>query len=406
MAATLMDTVMNSMGPQVMGPLASHLGVTTDMVQRGLQTSSAAILSGLASKADEPGFLGQIFGMVTNPANTQGAISSLTSNIGSAISGASPSSLMDMGSRFLSNVFGSRLSSVTDSIGQFAGMGANKASMLMSMAGPLVLGSLGQHVRENNLSASGLASELRTESTGLQRFLPTGLTSMFSSAAGMAGRVPGQAAGAANRWLWPVVILAALILSALWFFNRARQPAREAINSTANAVQNATNAVTNTAAGAAATLGDFFRTTLPNGTPLNIPQNGIENRLIGFIGDRTRPVDETTWFNFDRLMFDPGQATLAPGSQEQLNNIAEIMKAYPNVHVAIAGYTDNTGDTTANLALSAARAKNVMLSLVDRGIDQSRLSAQGFGDQNPIADNSTEAGREQNRRIALRVTQK
>ncbi|MCL2661305.1 MAG: DUF937 domain-containing protein, partial [Acidobacteriaceae bacterium] len=138
---TIMDSVMSSMGPQVMGPLASHLGVTTDMVQRGLQTSSAAILSGLASKADEPGFLGQIFGMVTNPANTQGAISSLTSNIGSAISGASPSSLMDMGSRFLSNVFGSRLSSVTDSIGQFAGMGGNKASMLMSMAGPLVLGS-------------------------------------------------------------------------------------------------------------------------------------------------------------------------------------------------------------------------------------------------------------------------
>jgi len=100
MAATLMDSVMSSMGPQVLGPLASHLGVSSDTVQRGLQSSSAAILSGLASKADEPGFLGQIFGMVTNPANTQGAVSSLTSNIGSAISGASPSSLMDMGSRF------------------------------------------------------------------------------------------------------------------------------------------------------------------------------------------------------------------------------------------------------------------------------------------------------------------
>jgi outer membrane protein OmpA-like peptidoglycan-associated protein len=117
-------------------------------------------------------------------------------------------------------------------------------------------------------------------------------------------------------------------------------------------------------------------------------------------------VDDTTWFNFDRLLFDTGQATLQPSSEEQLNNIAEILKAYPNVHMKLGGYTDNTGDPAANKVLSEARAKNVMDALVAKGVDTSRLESEGYGDQHPVGDNSTEEGRAQNRRIALRVTQK
>jgi outer membrane protein OmpA-like peptidoglycan-associated protein len=76
------------------------------------------------------------------------------------------------------------------------------------------------------------------------------------------------------------------------------------------------------------------------------------------------------------------------------------------VHVKLGGYTDNTGDPNANKALSEARAKSVMSSLVGKGIDPSRLEAEGYGDQYPVGDNSTEEGRMKNRRIALRVTQK
>lgn len=79
---------------------------------------------------------------------------------------------------------------------------------------------------------------------------------------------------------------------------------------------------------------------------------------------------------------------------------------YPNVHVEIGGYTDNTGDPAANMALSDARAKNVMAVLVNKSIDPSKLKAEGYGDQHPVGDNSTEEGRAKNRRITLRVTQK
>ena len=399
MATSIIDSVMSFMGPQVLGPLASQLGVSTDSVQRGLQGGSAAILSGLAAKAEEPGFLSQIFGMITNPANTPSALSGLTSNLGSAVSGVTSSPLMEMGGRFLSTIFGPRLSAVTDAIGQTSGIGGGKASTLLSLAAPLVLGALGQRVRENNLTASGLASSLKSEAGSFQRFLPAGLGSILSGATGAVSSATTAAAGATKRWLWPVVLLAALLLAALWFFNRAKQPAGEAMNSMGNAIST-------TATNTAAALGDFFKTKLPNGVELNIPQNGIENKLITFINDPSKPVDDTTWFNFDRLLFDTGQATLQPSSQEQLTNIAQILKAYPNVHVKIGGYTDNTGDPQANMALSDARAKNVMDALVAQGVDASRLTSEGYGDQHPVADNSTEEGRAMNRRIALRVTQK
>jgi outer membrane protein OmpA-like peptidoglycan-associated protein len=70
----------------------------------------------------------------------------------------------------------------------------------------------------------------------------------------------------------------------------------------------------------------------------------------------------------------------------------------------IAGYTDNTGDEAANLALSRGRAESVMKALTSAGVSVANVQAQGFGSQSPIADNSTEAGRARNRRVTLSVT--
>jgi outer membrane protein OmpA-like peptidoglycan-associated protein len=86
--------------------------------------------------------------------------------------------------------------------------------------------------------------------------------------------------------------------------------------------------------------------------------------------------------------------------------VAAIFAAYPKVHAKIGGYTDNTGDARANQTLSQDRANSVMDQLVSLGIDKGRLEAEGYGDQHPVADNATEAGRAQNRRIALRITEK
>jgi OOP family OmpA-OmpF porin len=402
MAGSIVESLMGLLGPQVIGPVASQLGESTDAVQRGLQTGGAAMLAGLVAKVGQPGFLGQIFSLVTNPANGPSALSGLTSNLGSLASGATSSPIANLGSQFLSSIFGSNMSSVTDSIGRSVGVSSGKAGSLLAMAAPLVLGVLGQHVRQNNLSAADLGSALKAEAPSFQRFLPAGLGSLFGGASNVASNltavVPEKVA-TGNRWLWPVVLLAALLLCLFWFFNRTKAPVNEA-------VQTASTAAANAGSSAASALGDFFKTKLPDGVELNIPRFGIENKLISFLGDSSKPVDTTTWFNFDRLLFDTGKATLQPSSQEQLGNIAAILKAYPNVHVKLGGYTDNTGDAAANVALSGARAKNVMEALVAAGVDPTRLESKGYGDQYPVGDNATEEGRAQNRRIALLVTQK
>jgi OOP family OmpA-OmpF porin len=391
----ILDSLMGLLGPQVVGPVASQLGESTGAVQQGLQSGSAALLAGIAAKASQPGFMGQIFGLITNPANSSGALSSITSNLGSLASGTSNSPMADLGGRFLSSIFGSNLSTVTELIGRSIGVGGSKGGALLSMAAPLVLGVLGRHVQDNHLTAADLGSALKAEAPSFQRFLPAGFGSLLGGVTHPVAAVPARPVARGNRWLWPVIVLAALLLGAIWFFNRAKEPANEAM-------QTATNA----GASAASALGSFFKTKLPDGVELNIPQFGIESKLINFLNDSSKPVDTTTWFNFDRLLFNTGQATLQPSSQEQLGNIAAILKAYPNAHVKIGGYTDNTGDAAANVTLSDERAKNVMDALVAAGVDSSRLESKGYGDQYPVGDNTTEEGRALNRRIALLVTQK
>ena len=150
----------------------------------------------------------------------------------------------------------------------------------------------------------------------------------------------------------------------------------------------------------------FIILRLPDSVSLNIPSNGVEARLLAFIQDPSKGVEPATWFDFDRLLFNTDSATLRPESQEQLGNIAEILKAYPNVHIKIGGYTDNSGDPQHNLNLSQERATGVAAELVALGISPDRLEAQGYGDQFPVADNSTEQGRAKNRRVSMRVTQK
>ncbi len=146
--------------------------------------------------------------------------------------------------------------------------------------------------------------------------------------------------------------------------------------------------------------------TLDGGVALKgVNVKGIEANLLDFIKSDAA-VDKETWFDFDRLTFETGSATLKPESQEQLKNIAEILKAYPAVNIKLGGYTDNTGNANNNLKLSGDRAASVKKELTGLGISDSRLEAEGYGQEHPVAPNETEEGRAQNRRISVRVTKK
>jgi photosynthetic reaction center cytochrome c subunit len=151
-----------------------------------------------------------------------------------------------------------------------------------------------------------------------------------------------------------------------------------------------------------------FQKTLGTGFAVKGNESGVEAKLIGFIEDAARVVDAMTWFDFDRLNFATGSAELdAAASQAQLDNVAEILRAFPALRLKVGGYTDNVGDPAANKTLSQDRATAVVTALTGRGIDAARLEAEGYGSDHPVcAANDTEDCRAQNRRIAMRVLSK
>ncbi len=179
-----------------------------------------------------------------------------------------------------------------------------------------------------------------------------------------------------------------------------------AVGDAAGALGDAAKNAAGTVGGALASLGDFFKTKLPNGFELNIPSMGVESKLVKFLGGDAA-LSKDTWYNFDRITFATGSANLdMDKSAEQLENIAQIMKAYPNMKIKLGGYTDNTGSAEGNMKLSAARANAVKAALVAKVIDATRIETEGYGSAHPVASNDTAEGRAQNRRIAINITAK
>lgn len=104
------------------------------------------------------------------------------------------------------------------------------------------------------------------------------------------------------------------------------------------------------------------------------------------------------------ILFDTGKSDLKPQAKSNLNEMAGIMKKYPENVLAINGYTDNTGSSEINNALSERRAQAVRQQLVASGLPESTITTYGRGSSMPIADNSSAAGRKQNRRVEIEVT--
>jgi len=154
-------------------------------------------------------------------------------------------------------------------------------------------------------------------------------------------------------------------------------------------------------------LGALGKLKLADGNEITVGGNSAEKKLVDFITDANKAVDKTTWFTMDRLYFETGKTTLKTASQEQLKNIAAVLKAYPAIELKLGGYTDNRGDSAANVKLSADRAAIAKDELVKLGVASARLSAEGYGAQFPVCEaNDTKECKAQNRRIDVRVTKK
>lgn len=103
------------------------------------------------------------------------------------------------------------------------------------------------------------------------------------------------------------------------------------------------------------------------------------------------------------ITFDTNQSSIKPDFRSTLDQVASVLAEYPSSYVDIYGHTDSTGTDAINNPLSQRRADAVSSYLSMKGVNSARLATRGFGSTQPVADNGTEAGRQANRRVEIRV---
>jgi outer membrane protein OmpA-like peptidoglycan-associated protein len=116
-----------------------------------------------------------------------------------------------------------------------------------------------------------------------------------------------------------------------------------------------------------------------------------------------RETDRGVVITLGDVLFEVGRAELLPAARQNVDDVIELLNSEPDKRIRIEGHTDSSGPAALNLRLSQQRAEAVRTALTERGIDAGRMDAVGMGEDFPIANNDTEAGRASNRRVDVIV---
>jgi OmpA-OmpF porin, OOP family len=423
----LLDGVKSLLGTQGIESIAGMLGENTHNTQMAANSGVATLLASMMQNAASGNGSGaaSLLKMVTGGGLDASALGNLAGMLGG---GDGLSSLASSGGGIISSLLGNQSSGIADLLGSIAGVKSSSANSIMSMVAPILMGLVSKQVGTGGVS--GLINLFMGQQSAVKAALPSGISSLmnfdkfdassaFSALTGASSTVTAatnavntakdevvEAATGGTNWL-PWILGALGILAALWYFKgcgdngaKAKAAAEAAM---AKAKMKADSTAAYVKAQAVNALSNF---ELPGGAKIEFPKGSVEDQLIAFVNDKAAAIDKNKWFNFDGLNFDTNKATLKAGSETKLANVAAIMKAFPAVSIKVGGYTDNVGKPDSNKGLSDARAKTVAAELVKLGVAATRMSAEGYGQEHPVADNATEEGRAKNRRIDISVRTK
>ena len=117
-----------------------------------------------------------------------------------------------------------------------------------------------------------------------------------------------------------------------------------------------------------------------------------------------KQTDRGTLVTFGDVLFDYNKAELKSNAYPNITKLAQFLQENPDRKVIVEGYTDSTGSANYNQTLSERRANSVRMALVRAGVDPTRIVAQGYGKEYPVADNSSNSGRAQNRRVEVTIS--
>jgi outer membrane protein OmpA-like peptidoglycan-associated protein len=423
MSFNLLDVVKSHLNSDVISQAASFLGESESGVSKAMGGILPTVLSGLASKSSSSTGAQEVADMAGDAHN-----SGILGNIGNFFGGGS---MLSKGADLVKGLFGGKLGGIVDVISGLGGLKSGSTSSLLSMALPVVLGSLGKHSADNNLGASGIASLLSSGKSSWASLLPGGLGNLLggagaavSSIAGGAKDVAGNVAnyaddavGAAKggvKWLLPLLLLAALGFLAWYLLGKNGCGKKDEVTTPVAAKDTSTvNPPPPPPGTATMPTKESLKVKLADGTEIDAFKGGIEDRLVTLLNDKANTLADSAdkskyWFDFDNLNFDFNKTTITKESQVQLKNIMAIMKAYPALKFKIGAYTDKKGDDAGNMKLSQSRADAVLAALKAGGVNMAQITkAEGYGESMAtVAETGTDEERLKDRRTSIRVLAK
>ena len=318
---------------------------------------------------------------------------------------------MNLGERFENELVGAENKAYPNAVAAESGISAASADRLSGWVAAVIAGYVGHKIVRNNLSMSAVMAGLRQERGSVVKEIPVkvgraaGISGMCSSSAPVAGRD-----GKKNNWLvWLIIVLIVVIIVFLSIRSCNRNGGGEVVAVTENVTVVPTAPAAQTAAAKEGLT--FVEHKLPDGRTIRVAEGGCEDCMLKYLqSDACRKATNEelskNWIQFDKIDFmHDSETALAGNSMEQLDNIAAILKNYPDVRIRIGGFADKTGTRAVNYEISKKRAEYIKSILVKDGIPADRISTEGFGKEfATVPADATAAQRAVDRSIAMRFT--
>jgi outer membrane protein OmpA-like peptidoglycan-associated protein len=404
MSSTLIDSVKSVFTETLIAKFSVLLGEPEVNIQKAIHGAIPLVLTDIIQKAWSQEHTIRVWNLGKQAAAGDffGRLHELTIDSGGLVTG---SVLLNQGTDFAKSLLSPRTEAVVNEISRYASISIPASSFITGVVSFAALDAIGRHIASTNADANNLAIWLKSQAQGYVHSIPAGLE--VKRALGLE-HYPWEkrVAARSNTALYVVLVLIILGVGAFLLY-RYRQQHLEVVAGTTDTTMSDTTgrvaASTDTAAASA------IQVTLPNGKTLDAHKGGTEDRLVQFLSDPNAKLDKDhgNWFDFTKTDFASNSSSLLLDSEKQLKNIVYILDAFPKARIKIGGYSDNTGDSVANIRLSRERAEKIEAKLRDLGAKPVQITgAQGYGPQYPVGDNGTATGRAMNRRMSIDVKAK
>lgn len=426
MAINLLEKLQSEVGDSVSKHSANFFDEKEEPTGKAVKGTFAAIIAGMIQRVSYDKGAKSLHKLLKNEDAEAYDIENIFTRSPQTVNG-----LVNRGAHFLPSIYPGRLREATNSVSADSGVRKVTSSKMMKVCAPLMLGTLGKHVQDNNLDVDGLISLLNAQKDAVKAAVPADFIDKSElSAFGWVKKevvveekpkkvkkekpvkkpkvekvvepvVEESTSGGLGFFKWLLPILA--ILALVWYV-LTRASCGGVTDKVATTVAAPIEAVKEVATEATAAVTDVFANVndaaLKALDGISFAAGSAGTQMMDYIKGGATGEGR---FRFTNLNFASGSAVIDASSQVEVDNIAAILNAYPGVNVKIEGYTDSQGNPQSNQVLSQQRAEAVTSRLIAAGIDQGRIMADGYGSINPVDTNDTPEGRANNRRIEVVV---